>query len=128
MYTATINNKSFVGGKLTVEVTYSNGNENITEYIDSVQAQPITWIEETIKDKLNTLNSLEYLNDNIAIGKQDQITFGKSERLIYYNKALQYKTYLNIARSGIIRSDRPIIAELHEWLAANFKDEYINMF
>lgn len=128
MYTANINNKSFVGGKLTVEVTYSNGNENITEYINSVQAQPITWIEEIIKDKLNALNSLEYLHDNITIGKQDQITFDKSERLIYYNKALQYKTYLNIARSGIIRSDRPIIAELHEWLVANFKDEYINMF
>lgn len=128
MYTAIINKKKFSGGKLTVEVIYTNGNENIIDTHEANQSQELSWLENIISRKLKDLNSLSDINDSIVIGpfsKWEQI---ESEKDIYYKKAIAYTRYMAIARNGFIKSDRPIIIELREWLINNFKDEYVDLF
>lgn len=68
MYTANIDSKTFKGGKLTVLVTYSNGNENITEPHEVTQSQDTNWLNDIIKRKLNDLNSLSDISESIIIG------------------------------------------------------------
>lgn len=128
MYTANINSKTFKNGKLTVEVTYSNGNENITDIHDVIHSQDSNWINDIINRKLNDLNSLSNINDSIVIGEFKENDLIESERDIYYKKATAYNRYMSIARNGFINHDRPIITELKEWLKSNFKDEYVNLF
>ena len=128
MYTANIDSKTFKGGKLTVLVTYSNGNENITEPHEVTQSQDTNWLNDIIKRKLNDLNSLSDISESIIIGSFNKEVQVKSDRDLYYEKASQYMKYMDIARMGIIQSDRPIIGELYDWLKANFKNEYINIF
>jgi len=128
MYTATINNKNFSGGKLTVEVTYSNGNENITDTHEVNQKQDSNWLKNIIERKLNDLNSLSDIKESIVTGVFNEEVETKSEKDLYYEKASQYIKYMDIARMGLIQHDRPIIIELREWLKSNFKDEYVNLF
>ena len=128
MYIANINSKTFKNGKLTVEVTYSNGNENITESHEVTQSQDINWLNDIINRKLKDLNSLSDINDSIVIGQFNKEAKIKSDRDLYYEKASQYMKYMDIARIGFIQHDRPIIIKLKEWLADNFKEEYVNLF
>lgn len=128
MYIATINNKTFKSGKLTIEVTYSNGNENITEPHEVTQSQDVNWLNDIINRKLKDLNSLSDINDSIIIGEFNNKVQVKSDKDLYYEKASQYMKYMEIARMGIILHDRPIIVELKDWLILNFKDDYINLF
>lgn len=128
MYIATIKNKTFVNGKLTVEVNYNNGKETVSDTYDSNQTQDESWLSDRIKRKLNDLNSLSVINDSIIIGEFKFEDSDKSDKEIYQDKATQYMKYMDIARMGIIQSDRPIINELREWLKENFKNEYVNLF
>lgn len=128
MYTANIDSKTFSGGKLTVKITYSNGNENITDTHESTQKQDVNWLNELIIRKLDDLNSLYDINKSIIVGEFKIDNNSKSEKDIYYEKAAMYMKYMEIARMGLIAHDRPIIVELNTWLKANFKDEYINLF
>lgn len=128
MYTATINSKTFKGGKLTVEVIYTNGNENITDIHEATQSQESSWLKDLIDRKLKDLNSLSDINESIVIGKFNKKDIVESERDVYYKKATAYTRYMSIARNGFIKSDRPIILELREWLTSNFKDEYVDIF
>lgn len=128
MYTATIKNKTFINGKLTVEVIYSNGEESLPDTYSSNQAQDESWLSDRIKRKLNDLNSLSFINDSIIVGEFKFDKSDKSNTEIYQDKAMQYMKYMDIARMGIIQSDRPIINELREWLKDNFKNEYVNIF
>lgn len=128
MYTANIDSKTFSGGKLTVKVTYSNGNENITEDLIYTQAQDENYIDDIISRKLNDLNSLSNLYDSIVIGNYNLKETSDSDKDLYYKKASEYMKFMNIARMGLISHDRAIIIELNTWLKANFKDEYANTF
>lgn len=128
MYTANIDRKTFSGGKLTVKVTYSNGNENITEDLIYTQAQDENYINDIISRKLNDLNSLSNLYDSIVIGNYNLKEASNSDKDLYYKKASEYMKFMNIARMGLIPHDRAIIIELNTWLKANFKDEYANTF
>ena len=128
MYTANIDSKTFSGGKLTVKVTYSNGNENITEDLIYTQAQDENYIDDIISRKLNDLNSLSNLYDSIVIGNYNLKETSDSDKDLYYKKASEYMKFMNIASMGLISHDRAIIIELNTWLKANFKDEYANTF
>lgn len=128
MYTANINSKTFKGGKLIVQVTYSNGNENITDTHEATQKQDANWLNVIINRKLNDLNSISEINDSIIIGDFVLKETSNTDKDLYYKKASEYMKYMDIARMGIIQHDRPIIAELKAWLTTNFKDEYVNIF
>jgi hypothetical protein len=128
MWTANIDNKIFKSGKLTVIVTYTNGNENITENHEVTQKQDTNWLNDIINRKLNDLNSLSDINDSIVIGIFNEEVKAKSDKDLYYENASKYMKYMDIARMGIIQHDKPIIIELKEWLILNFKDEYTNLF
>lgn len=128
MYTATINNKNFSGGKLTVEVTYSNGNENITDTHEVTQKQDSNWLKTIIERKLNDLNSLSDIKESIVTGSFTEEVPTKPDKEIYQEKAMLYLKYMDIARMGLIQHDRAIIIELRDWLKSNFKDEYVDLF
>lgn len=128
MWTANIDNKTFKGGKLTVVVTYSNGNENITDTHEVTQKQDVNWLNDIINRKLNDLNSISEINDSIIIGDFVLKETSNTNKDLYYKKASEYMKYMDIARMGIIQHDRPIIVELKEWLKNNFKNEYVNIF
>jgi hypothetical protein len=80
MWTASINNKTFNKGKLIIEVTYTNGNENITENHEVTQKQDTNWLNDIINRKLNDLNSLSDINDSIVIGIFNEEVKAKSDK------------------------------------------------
>ena len=125
MYTANIDSKTFKGGKLTVVVTYSNGNENITEPHEVTQSQDTNWLNDIIKRKLNDLNSLSDISESIIIGSFNKEVQVKSDRDLYYEKASQYMKYMDIARMGIIQSDRPAFAHDNVVFIANHQHHTI---
>ena len=125
MYKADITNTSIKLGRLIVEVKFYNDSESFSEIFETSQGQKDTWIGEQIKQRLKHLNSLASLKDSIQLGVFTDIQKEKTESELYYEKAALYLKYMDVARMGLIQSDRPIIGELRTWLRENFKDEFI---
>ena len=128
MYKADIISTKINRGVLSVEVLFHNDEDTFTDTIETNQYQNDSWIGEQIERRLKHLNSLSLIKDNITIGSYQKTERGpKTEQEIYQEKTNLYLNYMNTARMGIIPYDRPIIAELKEWLRDNFKDEYLNI-
>lgn len=126
MYRAKITKKELVRGVLRAEVTFSDGKDTFTDSFEVSQAQSGSWLGEHIVQRLGHLNSLPALGKAIVLGDFEPAE--KTEEEIYKEKASAYGKYMDIARLGVIPSDRPIIKELREWLKENFKDEYVTFF
>lgn len=128
MYKADIVSIKINRGVLSVEVLFYNDEDTFMDTIETNQYQNDSWIGEQIERRLKHLNSLALIKDNIAIGSYHKTERGpKTDHEIYQEKTNLYLNYMNTARMGIINHDRPVIAELREWLRSNFKDEYLSI-
>ena len=129
MYKATITKKKLEKDKLAVEVTFENsGGTTYVESFETNQFQDPDWLTRHIARYLQNLNSFEALHENIVLGPFVPPTAENPNRDLYKQNAMAYMQYMEIARLGIIPSDRPIISELRAWLRTHFKDEYLNLF
>ena len=129
MYKAEITKKRLSNGKLSVDVSFENeSGDKFSDTFETSQFQDTSWIGEQIKRKLSHINSLPNVSEKIEIGPFNEIVTVKTDIEIYQDKATEYIKYMEIARLGLIQSDRPIIVELRKWLKDNFKDEYVNLF
>lgn len=127
MYKADIVSTKINRGLLSVEVLFHNDEDTFTDTFETNQYQNDSWIGEQIERRLKHLNSLSLIKDNITIGSyQPGKPPDKSDRDTYYEKRVQYLNYMNEARTGVIKYDRPVIKELLKWLRDNFKDEYLS--
>ena len=126
MYKASIVSTKISKGLLSVEVSFDSEEDSFTDRFETNQYQENSWLEEQITRKLRHLNSLSLIKDSIGIGPfQPSESPPKSDRDVYFEKRTLYLNYMSEARTGSIKYDRPIIAELLAWLRANFKDEYL---
>lgn len=126
MYKAIIESAEISNGRLVVTVLFNSDNDSFKDSFDTNQYQNMSWIREQIGRKLNQLNSLYAIKDSISIGPFNDTINVKTDKDIFYEKASHYTRFMDTARMGIIKHDRPIIAELRKWLEENFKDEYID--
>ncbi len=126
MYKVNIEGVKINSGRLSVDVTFSSDEDTFNDTFETAQYQDDSWIGEQIKRRLSHLNSLYALKDSIEVGPFHEKVKAKSEKDLYLEKKMLYLNYMSEARLGIIKYDRPIIAELLEWLRANWKDEYIS--
>ena len=128
MYKANITDTNIQGGRLIVSVLFFNDTQSFTDTFETNQYQNESWIGEQISRRLSHLNSLPTLKASIVIGAFHETPRVKTDREVYQEKAARYLKFMDVARMGIIRHDRPIIGELREWLGNNFKDEYVSDF
>lgn len=126
MYQATIQSTEINNGRLKVGVIFQSENDSFEDTFETNQYQNDSWIGEQIERRLSHLNSLTFLKENIPIGPYHKAIKEKTGKDIFYEKAAQYTRFMDTARMGVIRHDRPIIVELRKWLEDNFKDEYID--
>lgn len=134
MYKATILDKQFTKGMLSVTVKFNDEqiDENIVETFSTNQDQPAEWLEEQIDRKLNFLNKLKESVDAIEVSAEFQAKAkevspdkeAQSEFITDVEKLRSMKKFIDL---GIIESNDENYLALQAKIKSNFKTEYIGL-
>lgn len=134
MYKATITDKEFIKGVLSVTVKFNDEDidENIVEIFSTTQDQPAEWLEEQIDRKLNFLNKLKESVETIEVAtefqaKNKEVSADKTAQTEFIddvNKLRSMKRFIDI---GIIEANDESYVALQTKIKSNFKSEYIGL-
>ena len=134
MYKATIIDKQFIKGVLSVTVKFNDEDidENIVEIFSTTQDQPAEWLEEQIDRKLNFLNKLKESVETIEVAtefqaKAKEVSEDKTAQTEFIddvNKLRSMKRFIDI---GIIEANDESYVALQAKIKNNFKSEYIGL-
>lgn len=134
MYKATIIDKQFIKGVLSVTVKFNDEDidENIVETFSTTQDQPAEWLEEQIDRKLNFLNKLKESVETIEVAtefqaKNKEVSADKTAQTEFIddvNKLRSMKRFIDI---GIIEANDESYVALQTKIKNNFKSEYIGL-
>jgi len=134
MYKATILDKQFAKGMLSVTVKFNDEqiDENIVETFSTNQDQPAEWLEEQIDRKLNFLNKLKESVDAIEVSAEFQAKAkevspdkeAQSEFITDVEKLRSMKRFIDL---GVLESNDADYLALQAKIKSNFKTEYIGL-
>lgn len=134
MYKATILDKQFTKGMLSVTVKFNDEqiDENIVETFSTNQDQPAEWLEEQIDRKLNFLNKLKESVDAIEVSAEFQAKAkeaspdkeAQSEFISDVEKLRSMKRFIDL---GVLESNDENYLALQAKIKSNFKTEYIGL-
>lgn len=134
MYKATILDKEFTKGMLSVTVKFNDEqiDENIVETFSTNQDQPAEWLEEQIDRKLNFLNKLKESVETIEVSAEFQAKAkevspdkeAQSEFITDVEKLRSMKRFIDL---GVIESNDESYLALQAKIKSNFKTEYIGL-
>jgi hypothetical protein len=132
MWTASIVNKTWKNGLLTVELEYSDGERTFHDSMVSRSGQAADWVQAEVTRRLADLAGLDALAATIETGpvaplptRQAAQPDGLSE---YAGVLRQFNAALSAARQGIVSDDAEIIHNLRQWLRDNFRPEHLELF
>ena len=134
MYKATILDKEFTKGMLSVTVKFNDEaiDENIVETFSTNQDQPAEWLEEQIDRKLNFLNKLKESVETIEVSAEFEAKSKESspdkeaqaEFIADVEKLRSMKRFVDL---GVLESDNADYLALQAKIKSNFKTEYIGL-
>lgn len=133
MFSATIVNKIWKNGLLTVEIEYNDGARMFHESLISRSEQADDWIEQAVKQRLAELDGLDKLATAVAIGPvvpgvKPQPTSEPTPREVYAAKLREFEAWLQALRQGVVTVDRKAFVDLKQWLLDNWQDEYLDLY
>lgn len=134
MYKATILDKEFTKGMLSVTVKFNDEqiDENIVETFSTNQDQPAEWLEEQIDRKLNFLNKLKESVETIEVSAEFEAKAketspdkeAQSEFITDVEKLRSMKRFVDL---GVLESNDENYLALQAKIKSNFKTEYIGL-
>ena len=131
-FTATIVNKSWKNGQLTVELEYTDGTRTFHDSMVSRSGQAVNWVESEVARRLNDLAELDILAESIELGpvavnavRSVNVETPISE---YETNLRQFNAWLEALRQGVTTVDRPAFVALKTWLRDNWQDDYLELF
>lgn len=132
-YIGTPINKTITNGVLVATVNFSNSETGDSFNFDfsTTQANSETWLQEQIQIKLNHLNALPDVLNNIQLGtpiEPTQSIIASSPYEQYRTNLKTFQQMVNAIQQGIITKDNPDFIALKAQLSADFSIEYIDLF
>lgn len=134
MYKATILDKEFTKGMLSVTVKFNDEqiDENIVETFSTNQDQPAEWLEEQIDRKLNFLNKLKESVETIEVSAEFEAKAketspdkeAQSEFITDVEKLRSMKRFVDL---GVLESNDENYLALQAKIKSNLKTEYIGL-
>lgn len=134
MYKATITDKEFIKGVLSVTVKFNDEDidENIVETFSTTQDQPAEWLEEQIDRKLNFLNKLKESVETIEVAtefqaKNKEVSADKTAQTEFIDDVNKLRSMKRFIDLGIIPSESEAYSELLAKVKGNYKEEYLTL-
>lgn len=134
MYKATIIDKEFIKGVLSVTVKFNDEDidENIVETFSTTQDQPAEWLEEQIDRKLNFLNKLKESVETIEVSaefqaKAKEVSPDKEAQAEFITDVEKLRSMKRFVDLGIIESNDENYLALQAKIKSNFKTEYVGL-
>lgn len=132
-YTARVVETQVQNGQLAVLLEYSNGAQTFRDKMTSRGGQAGDWVEREVERRLAELDGLDTLATKIQPGevkpkKKDEPQPQDSGRAAYEAKLREFEAWLQALRQGVVTVERPAFVALKDWLRANWRDEYIELF
>lgn len=135
MYKATIKNKEIIDGMFSVDVEFTDldNDKRFTERFETNQAQTDTWIEDQVARKIANLERLSEMSESTEIGsnissRKNPVLQKSPDRIEFENDLANFSRFVSAAQQGIASRESAEFIAMRDKLKANFSTEYLDLF
>lgn len=132
MWKATIKNKQInSAGTFLITVNYSDGERSFDEVHGTRDEIDTTWVENTIKRKLESLENISSMDNSVVMGEFTptqtiETKEAPTAKEIFLNKVQKLRMFKTLIELGVLNENNTDFIELQTELKNKFDSSLIN--